>query len=49
MIPKFEAVKADSIPLTEYSLGAIVLGEALMPFGRSDVGSGIHGRIWRMV
>jgi hypothetical protein len=26
--------------LTEYSLEAIVTGEALMPFGRSDVGSG---------
>lgn len=37
------------IPLTEYSPGAIVTDEALMPFGWSDVGSGIHGRVWRMV
>ena len=39
----------EHIPLTEYSLGAIVMGEASMPFGWSDVGSGIHGRVWRMV
>jgi hypothetical protein len=40
---------ASGIPLTEYSPEAILVVEALMPFGRSDVESGIYGRVWRMV